>query len=365
MLLNGQYYPLDGYCIICHQEKTLPGKYFCGTHFLEHLRRQVQGVPTDALDRRWWDTLAGWRDKPAALMEGDEARSFLFSGRLEEWALFFRTHHRVAYRTPPRLPDWLAVHSISGEVRRFVEVARFDVEDYLTGYQPASSQEEMQERWGNPVSRLPPPPKSLYERSEEYWKQHEAGTLPVLRPIERMIHEALMPVYGVAGNVLGVQVVSTQSGGSGAGLSHVSLTFRSLLLEKSDCTLELDTRDLPTYRRDNWHASLLNFKWYPPGVDVPLAEHIKRDFAISGATLRGEILYWKQANRSQFMLRGKETLIRGNSRNFSLEELFQLLESLRIINQGNDLVAQYQRELDDQGRRLFGEGWGEVEFRFE
>ncbi|HEY7127578.1 MAG TPA: hypothetical protein VH540_26860 [Ktedonobacterales bacterium] len=305
-------------------------------------------------------------------MEGNEAKTFVFDGRLfvfscrlEEWALFFHTYPRVDRMTPWRCPDWLAVHSKTDEIRRFVEVARFDVEDDLTGYQPAPFQADLEERWGNPVSQLPPPPKSLYERSEEYWKQHEAGTLPVLRYIERMVQEALMPVYGVAGNVLGVQVVSTRSGGHGTGHSSVGFTFRSLLPVKSDCTLELDTRDLPAYRRDNWHASLLNFKWYPQGADVPLAEHIKRDFEISGATLRGEILYWKQANRSQFMLRGKETLLRGDSRNISLEELFQLLESLVIINQENGLVAQYQHELDEVGRRLFGEGWGEVEFRFE
>ncbi len=164
-----------------------------------------------------------------------------------------------------------------------------------------------------------------------------------------------MPLYGVAGNVLGVQVTSASSGSHNMRTSHVTLTFRSLLPEKSGCTLNLGTLDLPTYRREHWDESFLNFEWYPQGADVPLADHIKREFAIAGATLRGEILYWKQANRSQLMLRGKETLLRGDSYGFTQEELFQLLESLVIINQENGLVAQYQRELDGQFRRLFGD----------
>lgn len=345
--LDGWYGPVNGYCIICQQEKTLPRNLLCDTHFQEYQLRQAEGVPADALDRRWRDTLANWRDKPTALVEEDEAKSFLFGGRLEEWLLFVRGYDPPDLVTEPRLPDWLAVHSKTDAVRRFVEVPRFEVEDDLTGYQPAPFQEDVQERWGNPASLLPPPPK--YERSEEYWKHHEELALPVLKPIERLVQDALMPIYGVAGNVLGAHVDSIGSGGGYVKLSSASFTYSSLIPAKFDCTFTLETHDLPTYRREHWDESFLNFEWYPQGADVPLAEHIRRDFVIAGATLRGGILYWKQVNRSHFLLLGKEAVLSGDSRGFSLEELFQLLESLVIIKQGDDLVTQYEHEFHWRG----------------
>lgn len=97
---NGEVPP--GWRLKCHMcGKALHdlagrGLTFCPAHFAEYEARQQQGVAADELETRWYDTLATWRDRPAAVQQEADAASFSFEKQWEGWLLFSRGYEERA-----------------------------------------------------------------------------------------------------------------------------------------------------------------------------------------------------------------------------------------------------------------------------
>jgi hypothetical protein len=58
---------------------------------------------------------------------------------------------------------------------------------------------------------------------------------------------------------------------------------------------------------------------------------------------------------TMFYLKGEETILSGTARGPSVEEVLLLLPGLVVLNDRADLIEQYQHELDQERKRLFGE----------
>lgn len=62
----------------------------------------------------------------------------------------------------------------------------------------------------------------------------------------------------------------------------------------------------------------------------------------------GKMLHWRRPLRvSLFLLQSEETVLIGNAYGPFDEELMQLLASLQVLNQQNDLLGRYQQEFDN------------------
>ena len=69
----------------------------------------------------------------------------------------------------------------------------------------------------------------------------------------------------------------------------------------------------------------------------------------------GEIRYWTQPYQiSRFFFADTETILSGFTFGPSYKELLSLLKGLVIINHRDDLLEQYQHELDQESEQLFG-----------
>lgn len=78
---------------------------------------------------------------------------------------------------------------------------------------------------------------------------------------------------------------------------------------------------------------------------------------IDGVPFTGEIRHWSQPYQlSLFRLTSAKTVLSGTARGPSQDEVFQLLKGLRGINEQEELLARYQREMDERIRQLFRQG---------
>jgi hypothetical protein len=56
-----------------------------------------------------------------------------------------------------------------------------------------------------------------------------------------------------------------------------------------------------------------------------------------------------------YYLTGEETVLSGKVQGPSVEEVLELLQGAVVVNDRADLLEQYQRELEEEHKRLFGE----------
>lgn len=76
------------------------------------------------------------------------------------------------------------------------------------------------------------------------------------------------------------------------------------------------------------------------------------ELTIAGVPFTGELYHWSQDQLSRFFLKSEQTILTGTARGPSEDELFGLLTDLQIINQQDDMLLHYQREYDEDWRRL-------------
>ncbi len=82
---------------------------------------------------------------------------------------------------------------------------------------------------------------------------------------------------------------------------------------------------------------------------------VEGTWTIAQVAFIGEIRHWSQPYQlSQFFLSSKDTWLGGHAFGPSLQDLQQLLQAAVAVNHRDDLLAQYQRELDLETERLFG-----------
>ncbi len=302
-------------CTICRRTPTQPRTLFCEDHYLQYQVRQQEGVTTEELDPRWRDTLANWRERPAALDREPAKDSFRLGWRFEGWLLFYCDYS-------VRDNDWMAVQAQTGSIRRFVDTALFDVQDDLLGLRPALHQEHLEERWGRQESSKPP-----HQIFHDKWHRVQ---------LDKLIAGAEMSIYGVYGNPLGLTLSSLQTKSGSRGLQVITLIFHRASPVKASCIFRVSSIDFYSLRR---------FRWPEEATELNTAERLEQSFSISDISLVAEIHWWEHEERSQFTLRGEQTFLMGDTSGFSQVELFQLLEHLVIVNHRPELISQYQAEL--------------------
>jgi len=186
----------DGRCVICHvnvgDDVRLP---YCPDHLAEREERRRVGVDEDQRDRRWGDTLALWRGRPAWLDDEEDVALFRFRQRLGTWLLFTRGYQG-------RLPDWIAVDATTGKVTRLVECGVPEALDHFRQVRPASGQEMLSSRWGVPE------PRSSRRMS-----------------LSDSVASAEFPVYGLEQQPLGLVLRSTSHSLAGCRTTGITLLF--------------------------------------------------------------------------------------------------------------------------------------------
>ena len=330
-------------CYICGKQITEPGGLsYCPEHLLQYERRQRLGVPTDELSEQWEDSLDIWRDRPPELDVELGVRGtstlFLFQERDGDWLRFDRLYQGS------RSSDTLAINLRTGDIRRFVEASVLDIEDVLHRGRPAPYQEELLPYWGQQYS--------LGRHANLTQPSMGAGRplgLPVPMPF---------PVYGLVGNPLDLAVCSLSRSHSGHRLTSVGLTFSSPRYPRRRESFELASSD----------AHNRSVVYHPRERSAPA--FWEGESRIDGQLFQGEIERWslpqefaqhllpgfsRDVWEMHYRLTGEETILGGNVQGPSVEEVLELLQGAVIINDRPDLLEHYQRELDQERKRLFGE----------
>src|SRR6266851_4421598 len=214
-------------CRICGREIRQPimainGLVFCPEHTREFKHRRHEGVSTAELDTAWGDTLKNWRERPPELDQETKPKFLAMSFALEEkdepWLIFsrsypeferprrskpvailrakktFRTRRGSISRRPRhRLPDYVAVNTQTGEIRRFVDVSGNEVLDDLQGIHPAPAQAELAAFWGKRK------PTGIRERAREQFQRQYQDEQHQIR-LPDLVHLLPFPIYGPVGN---------------------------------------------------------------------------------------------------------------------------------------------------------------------
>lgn len=350
-------------CNICrHEVAVAPGPAFCEEHLPQYEARQRDGITTDKLDRRWEDTLDNWRERPSVL-DGEvgtrpSATPLLFWQKDEDWLLFMRLY-AAKYRQESRLGDGLAINIHTGDSRRFVDVSEGDIWNDLRGVRSAPYQAELAAFWGNAG------PIGLQEKLEQRYLDEQRRVR-----LSELVHAVPFPVYGLVSNPLGLSACSVSWGSTGYRLTAIGFIFSSPLYAPVRDNFSLSSLDAkqgeivsnPMDTSGNPFFDLNDrlFERYH------LSDEERRragspsiwegEFVIAGEGFSGEMRHWSQPYQlSLFHLESEQTLLSGSAFGPSQEELLRLLEGLRIINHHDDVLAQYQRELDAERQRSSGE----------
>lgn len=350
-------------CNICRDEVAVAsGPAFCGEHLPQYEARQREGVTTDKLDLRWDDTLDNWRERPSVL-DGEvgtrpSATPLLFWQMNEDWLLFMR-FYAAKYRQESRLGDGLAINIHTGEIRRFVDVSEDDIWNDLRGVRSAPYQGELAAFWGDAG------PIGLREKIEQRFldEQHRVR-------LSELVHAVAFPVYGLVSNPLGLSVCSVSWGSAGYRLTAIGFIFSSPLYAPVRDNFSLSSSDAKhggtVYNPRDASGNLffdLNDRLFER-YQLSDKERGRAgspsiwegEFPIAEVVFSGEIRHWSQPYQlSLFHFESEKTHLNGSAFGLSQEELLRLLEGLRIINHSDDLLAQYQRELDAERQRLSGE----------
>ena len=311
---------------------------FCGAHRLEFERRQRNRVATEDLDTRWHDRLVNWRERPSALNEEPYLERLQFTRGAEPWILFMQGY-------PNRLPDWIAVDIPTNQIRRFVEINRYDLLDDLEGKRPAPNQDGLDERWGNSESR------------QGYLGRNSGidGAFTLSSKIEN----AQMPVYGVSENPFGLTLSGTRLSEVPRGPDEVQLIFVSpgpvepnIIVNFTSSRADVRRIKRPAgygFGPDSDKALRFLTAHKPELIsklDSVSPGSITRHIAIPGFDIDTEILNWPEPiNLFTLSLRDDENIFSVISIGLSEEELLQLSGSIEVVNDRRDLLQQYQAEL--------------------
>ena len=330
-------------CSICGKEVAHPtGPQFCPEHLPRFEARQRAGVTTDDLSIQWADSLDNWQERPPELDVELGVRGtstpFRFVVRDGDWVLFER-----GYGSRP--PDGLVVDLRTGEVRRFVAVGAENILDDLLGIHPVPAQAELAAHWGRPD----PIGVEHHSRPTATGYEHPLS-LPIPLPF---------PVYGLAGHPLGLTVCSRSSGGTGSRLSSVGLTYTSPRYPDVLDNFELTSLDA----KNRWIVSQST-----EAEEAPVLW--QGELRIAGQLFRGSIERWSSPQwyadvfppgfplpewEMFYDLKDEEINLSGKVQGPSIEEVLGLLQGAVVINERADLLEQYQRELDQESKRMFGE----------
>ena len=274
--------------------------------------------------------------------------------KLGPWLVFSRGYPGEHPDLNPRLPDWIAVNITANEARRFVDTTQADLWDDLEGIRPAPDQEGLAQRWGKTEARQP---------SKDYGDRSGASS------VSAMIQDALIPVYGVFENPLGVRLRGTEHGASGGhGPTRVSLRFASGDMLDPEVTVGLSSERSndrrithpPGYGSgpipDLALALLRGFKRDLWQLALPVSpQSLSRDIVVPGFEPATELLYWAEpVNLFNFALKNEEIVLSLSAQGLSEKELFHLVSHVNVVNGHPQLLAQYQTEFDQVRRARLG-----------
>ena len=325
-------------CAICRvslgDEVLLP---YCRVHLAEYEKRNTLGVDADQLEGRWGDTLGRWRGRPPALADEVDVDLFRFRQRVGAWLLFRRGY-------AGRFPDWIAVNVATSEVVRLVDVGVHEALDHFEGIRPAPYQGALSSRWGtrDPRNRL---------------NRH--------RSLADRVASAEFPVYGLLRQPLGLRLHSVQHSISGRRTTGMTLVFagpapmaldvvasfgsyvshRGVVLPKDDDEEAIIGDAMRVLRERDprlvTRISLASPERLDRHVEIP-------EFAGESRLVRfpgSDNIFHLSSKDSHF---GFTFVFCG----ISEDGLSGLLRNLAVVNGRDDLLEQYQAELDEtRGRR--------------
>ena len=184
-----------------------------------------------------------------------------------------------------------------------------------------------------------------------------------------MIQDALIPIYGVFENPLGIRLRGTAFGDTGGrGPIWVSLRFAG-----GDVLDPKIIVGLSSERANNRRIT------HPPGYgsgpipNLALAllreskpdlwrhaisvspESFSRHIVVPGFEPATELLYWAEpVNLFNFALKNEEIVLSLSAQGLSEAELLQLVSQVNVVNGHPQLLAQYQSEVDQMRRDRLG-----------
>lgn len=188
--------------------------------------------------------------------------------------------------------------------------------------------------------------------------------------IPQLVREASFPIYGFVGNPLELAVCSVSWGRSNTKCTSIGFTYSSPRYPDERDAIEISSIDV--------HASSIVYNPKDatgnPLFDLDaqlfqryrLSDNVRKQagsphmvestWTIEQVIFTSEIQYWSQPHQlSRFFLISKDTWFSGCALGPSLHDLLQMLQTAVVVNYRDDLLAQYQRELDQETARLFGE----------
>jgi hypothetical protein len=187
--------------------------------------------------------------------------------------------------------------------------------------------------------------------------------------IPELVHEAPFSVYGLIDSPLELAVCSVSWGSANAQCTSIGLTFSSPRYSERRENITIHSIDAhqsgivynPKDASGNplFDLDAQLFEMYRLSDDVRKQARspqvVEGTFPIADVVFTGEIHYWSRPHQlSWFHLTSDETLLDGSTFGPSLQDLLQLLKEAVIINHHDDLLVQYQQELDQETERLSG-----------
>lgn len=191
------------------------------------------------------------------------------------------------------------------------------------------------------------------------------------------VRAALFPVYGLTDHLFDLSLLNHGVGISHLGnLVHVELVFTS----PRYFTSSLDYLYSP--KRENFRVTSIDAAMESPErefITLDVDDYFKDSFfdegtgalrtyqfseeeqrqaggpmiwegtlSIANVAFVGKMFHWRSPLRaSAFLLKSEKAILCGNAYGPSDEELMQLLEGLQIINHQDDVLRQYQHELEN------------------
>lgn len=191
------------------------------------------------------------------------------------------------------------------------------------------------------------------------------------KTIRETVDAAQFPIYGLVNHAFDFSLSS-----HGLGISQhdrlvsVSLTFTSpryasgprhsmesqnFIINSVDATMQQLEREAMVFKLEDPS----NGQFFDPRRGKFRRRHFSEEqqkragssitwegtLSVEDTAFTGKIIYWvPPLQLSTFLLKSKETILIGETYGPLYEEIIQLLESLQVINQQDDLIKQYQYE---------------------